>query len=159
MWTKRLQWTNEWHNIRVTGWTSIIWHVPQEHLLPSSRTSSLTTITNQLGKLKEDDGDSFKSGDFLVPELEPAILGHCAVPYINLPRYPAIESGCSETAPPQILFPKYQVKLPKVCKVNRGKVLKISSKYLSTKWENPTSVLFCFYDLLLGHRCFLCSSS
>lgn len=56
-----------------------------------------------------------------MPELEPAIQGHWAVSYKNLPRHPAIEPGCSETAPLQILFPKHQVKLPKISKVNRGK--------------------------------------
>ena len=89
-----------------------------------SRTSSLTAITNQLGKLREDDGGWFKSWNFLVPKLEPAVPGHHVVPYTNLPRCPAMESGHSEPAPLVLLLTKHLVKLPKVC--IEGKALKIS---------------------------------
>lgn len=54
------------------------------------------------------------------------LLVHHAVPHIQAPGCPATEPGHPETTPLQVVLPKYQVKLPFVCKVNRETVLKTS---------------------------------
>ena len=87
VWTKCLLWTNESHKIKSYRLTSIIWHVPQQHLRPSRWAQEAVLLPSQTRPVRQAEEKRckwFKSWDLLVPELEQVLLVHRALPYTHL---------------------------------------------------------------------------